>query len=157
MRVLFIRHAKALSRSEWREDDLLRPLSEEGREKADRFFQKLPKIYPIECIITSKATRALQTAQILKEHYPSAKYHETDRLNPGADSEAFETVIKQFHSYSDIAIIGHEPDLSMAIGALIGCEYPDIKLKKASVAELRGEGEDFELLSLLYPKLLRNL
>ncbi len=156
MKILFIRHAKALERDEWLRDDLLRPLSQEGIKKAKEFFKKLPKIYTIEAIISSKAARATQTAQLLKEFYPAAKYFETSRLNPGATPLAFEELIDKFHCFETIAFIGHEPDFSFAIAHFIGCDDLEIRIKKAGLIELRGE-EAYELSALLYPKLLRNL
>ena len=156
MRVLFIRHAKALERSEWDGDGLLRPLSEEGIKKAEEFFAKLAKIYTIDAIISSKALRAVQTAEILKEFFPAAKYFETARLNPGASPLAFEELIDKFRCYETIAFVGHEPDFSFAVGHLVGCEELDIRIRKAGVVELRGD-EAYELEALLYPKLLKRL
>lgn len=156
MRVLFIRHAKALPREEWLGSDLARPLSEDGIKKAKEFFSKLPKIYTIDVILSSKAKRAIQTAEILKEFYPTTKYFESAKLNPGATPFEIEILIERFHCYESIALIGHEPDFGLAISHLIGCKMMQIKIKKASVICLEGE-RDFMLSSLLYPKLLRNL
>ncbi len=156
MRVLFIRHAKALPRDEWIGSDLARPLSEDGIKKAKEFFSKLPKIYTIDMILSSKAKRAIQTADILKEFYPNVKYFETARLNPGATPIEIEMLIERFHCYENIALIGHEPDFTLAISHLSGCEMMHIRIKKASVVCLEGE-EYFALSSILYPKLLRNL
>ncbi len=156
MRLLFIRHAKALSRQEWQSDDLSRPLSKEGIQKAREFFSKLPKIYTIDIILSSKATRAIQTADILKEFYPNSKYFETSKLSPGATVLDFEELIERFRGYENIAFVGHEPDFSYAIGHLVGCEELSIKVKKASVIELIGE-DFFELTGMLYPKMLRKL
>ncbi len=158
MKILFIRHAKALERSEWKEDDLLRPLSEEGIQKAKDFFACIRKLYKIDVIITSQATRALQTAKLLINYYPNAKYFETDRLSPGASIIDIEKVIDDFRGYEHIALIGHEPDFSLAIAHLIGCgSGGNIRLKKAGIAELLYEDEEFEMLSLLYPKLCRGV
>ncbi len=156
MKILFVRHAKALDRSEWHEDDLLRPLSQEGIKQAKEFFAKLPKIYSIEAIISSKATRAIQTAEILKEFFPAAKYFETSRLNPGASPLSFEELIDKFRCYETIAFVGHEPDFSFAIGHLVGCEDMSIRVRKAGVVELRGD-EAYELNAIIYPKLLKRL
>jgi len=154
--VLFIRHAKALDRDEWEQDDLLRPLSEEGIAKAREFFAKLPKIYDIDIIISSKATRAVETAKLLETNYPNVKYFETSRLNPGATPLDIEFLIDKFRGYDNIALIGHEPDFSFAIAHLVGCENLQIRIKKASVTELVGE-ENFELAGIIYPRMLRKL
>ncbi|NPA04136.1 MAG: phosphohistidine phosphatase [Epsilonproteobacteria bacterium] len=156
MRLLFIRHAKAIEREKWEEDDLLRPLTQKGEEKAREFFSKLPKMYDIDVIISSKATRSIQTANILKEFYPNVKYFETSKINPGAKVIDFEELIDKFFGYDTVAFIGHEPDFSLAISSLIGCFQMGIKIRKAGLVELRGE-EFYELNGMLYPKLLRNL
>jgi len=156
MKVLFIRHAKAMDRNECKKDDLLRPLTPKGVEKAKEFFSKLPKIYDIEVIISSKATRAIQTADILKKFYPNVKYFETKKINPGAPFIAFEELIEKFNSYETIAFIGHEPDFSLAISHLVGCSQMGIRVRKAGLIELRGD-EVYELNAILYPKLLKHL
>ncbi len=156
MEILFIRHAKAIEREEWIGADLLRPLSEDGIKKAKEFFAKLPKIYQIEVIISSKASRAIQTAELLKEVYPNVKYFETSSINPGATPLAYEQLIEKFRSYGHIALIGHQPDISYAVASLLGCEDLPIKIRKASVTHLSGE-ETFELHSMIYPKLLKGV
>ncbi len=156
MEILFIRHAKAIEREEWIGADLLRPLSEDGIKKAKEFFAKLPKIYQIEVIISSKASRSIQTAELLKEVYPNVKYFETSSINPGATPLAYEQLIEKFRSYGHIALIGHQPDISYAVASLLGCEDLPIKIRKASVTHLSGE-ETFELHSMIYPKLLKGV
>ncbi len=156
MRLLFIRHAKAVDREEWSGNDLQRPLSQEGVKKAKEFFSKLPKIYTIDVIVSSKATRAIQTAEILKEFYPNVKYFETSRLNPGSTVLEIEHLIERFRCYENVAFIGHEPDFSLAISHLSGCDLMHIRVRKASVIALEGD-EYFVLSGIIYPKLLRNL
>ncbi|WP_200762358.1 SixA phosphatase family protein [Nitrosophilus alvini] len=157
MRLLFIRHAKALERFEWHKDDLLRPLSEKGAKKAEEFFKKLPKIYDVEVIITSKATRALQTADILYEQFPNAKFITNSLLNPGSDILDLQLAIKNYLEFDTIAVIGHEPDFSEMIGTLTKCRNLNIRVKKASVIELSGSfPENMELCASIYPKLLEH-
>ena len=156
MRLLFIRHAKAIDREEWSGSDLERPLSEHGIKKAKEFFSKLPKIYPIDVIVSSKAKRAIQTADILKEFYPNVKYFETSRLNPGSTVLEIEELIERFRCYENVVFVGHEPDFSLAISHLSGCDLMHIKVRKASVVCLEGD-EYFVLSGIIYPKLLRNL
>ncbi len=158
MQILFIRHAKAVDRETFLGDDLQRPLSEDGIKKAREFFNKISKIFEIDVIITSKALRAVQTAKILLNFYPNAKYVETPLLNPGASILDIEKIIDDFKSYDHIALVGHEPDFSLAISHLIGCgSGTGIRLKKAGVAELHYDDEEFEMRSLLYPRLLKEL
>ncbi|NPA83940.1 MAG: phosphohistidine phosphatase [Epsilonproteobacteria bacterium] len=158
MEILFIRHAKALDRSRWFQDDLERPLTQEGIEKAKEFFAKIRRLYTIDVIITSKAVRAAETAKLLLNYYPNAKYCETARLNPGASVMEIQRLIDDFRSYEHIALVGHEPDLSTAIAYLIGCETGGrIRMKKGGIAQVCFDGLDYTLCSLLYPKLLKGL
>jgi len=158
MRLLFIRHAKALSTDEWNEDDLLRPLSKKGINSSKEFFEKLPKIFDIDIIISSKAIRALQTAEILKEFYPNSIFTRTKMLNPGATFIDIEILLKEYKDYENIALIGHEPDISEIVSKLIGCKFMDIDVKKSSIIELEGINiNEMELKSFIYPKLLKRL
>jgi len=69
MKLLIIRHSLAIDISEWICHDLERPLVEKGIKRAKKFFKYISKIYPeIDFIITSKALRAKQTAEILKSY-----------------------------------------------------------------------------------------
>ncbi|WP_024790233.1 phosphoglycerate mutase family protein [Lebetimonas sp. JH292] len=72
---LFIRHSLAMEKYEFRGHDFDRPLIEKGKIRAKEFFKAVKNIYPvINFIITSKATRAKETAEILKEFYPNAEF-----------------------------------------------------------------------------------
>jgi phosphohistidine phosphatase len=158
MDIFFIRHAKAVDRESFTKDDLKRPLSYEGIEKAKNFFKHISKIYRFDVIITSKALRAIDTAKLLLNFFPNAKYVETHLLNPGASILNIELVIENFKSYDSIALVGHEPDFTFAISHLIGCsEYANIKLKKGAVAHLLYEDDEFELISLIQPKLFKEI
>jgi len=158
MRLLFIRHAKALSTDEWNEDDLLRPLSKKGISSSEEFFKKLPAMYEIDIILSSKATRALQTAQILKKYYPNAIFERSSLLNPGATFLDLEILLKEYFDYENIALIGHEPDISEIVSKLIGCKFLNIAVKKSSIIELEGINiNEMELKAIIYPKLLRRL
>lgn len=158
MRLLFVRHALALERDEWNGDDLERPLDEKGVKNANSFFKKVKKIYPnADAIITSKATRAVETAKMLLNFYPSALFIKDERLNPGATFNDFQKILKELDKHIEtLFIIGHEPDLSEIISELICDSHIRIKLKKPSLAEIEVEGKKLgELRALLYPKMLK--
>ena len=158
MKLLFIRHAKALKREEWEENDLLRPLSEKGIKVSKEFFEKLSKIYDIDIIISSKATRAVQTAEILKTFYPNAVYTTSNLLNPGANLVDIEILIKEYEDFENIALVGHEPDISITVSKILGCRFLNIDVKKSSVIELEGEDiNEMVFRSFIYPKLLKGL
>ena len=74
MRVLFIRHAIALEREEFLEDDMLRPLSEEGKTKAAKAFGVYKSLFDKpDLILSSEAVRAKETAELLSHAFDHAK------------------------------------------------------------------------------------
>lgn len=163
MKILFIRHALAEDREDWEGDDFLRPLVKKGKEEAEIFFSKLPNIYrKIDLIVTSKATRAKETAKILNDFYKT-RIIERDELSPGCDYEMFEDMFKNLEK-SDIeimAIVGHEPDFSEIISSIISpSSLVSLKIKKPSVVEVDLPNGDVligEVKNLFSPKLAKKL
>jgi len=138
MKILFIRHSLAIERNEWFDNDLFRPLSEKGIKRAKKFFTVIKKIYPeIDFIITSKALRAKQTAEILKKFYVNALFEETSFLYPGADVKDLKKVLE--NKKGTVAIVGHEPDLSSMIKDIMHAPNLKIKLSKPSLAEVEDD------------------
>lgn len=140
MKLLFVRHAKAMERDMFLgADDLLRPLTEEGRKKARNGFGALARFYqkPM-AILTSKAVRAIETAEILNDAFGGdVEIIQTPLLNPGASIEELkEIVIPKFDEERCLAIVGHEPDFSFIISQLISKDDVAIEVKKASVIEI---------------------
>lgn len=58
--IVFLRHAKAVKRSEWNGDDLDRPLSNFGQDQA-KFLKRQFSMYKLEDIHTSDAYRCIST------------------------------------------------------------------------------------------------
>lgn len=155
MKLLFVRHAIALERFEWEDDDILRPLSDEGRAVARDFLKEAVKAYPkTKTIITSKAVRALQTTEILQQFVKGADIKEESILNPGADFTDLKKIIDKYRNLEGIYIVGHEPDFSEMISALCSDTLVAMKLKKPSLAEVKlFEQYKGELRALLQPKI----
>lgn len=158
MKIFFVRHAKALKRNEWNDDDILRPLTQKGIEISKDFFKKISYIFDIDIILSSKATRALQTAKILKQFYPNAAFQTSSLLNPGSKLKDIKKLIDEHKEYENIALVGHEPDISENVSQLLGCSFLNIDVKKSSIIECEGINiEELELKSFLYPKLFKNI
>ena len=121
MKLYFIRHAIAMERAEWSDDDLLRPLTDKGRKRARQAFEGLSRIADEpDIIFTSRATRAVQTAEILNKAFPGARLEQTELLNPGAGLEDLRLLLHQNDMESRIAaLVGHEPDFSEMISGLL--------------------------------------
>ncbi|MGA8016873.1 MAG: phosphoglycerate mutase family protein [Candidatus Dormiibacterota bacterium] len=60
IRVLVVRHSDAGERSEWRGDDRVRPLTDAGRDQAERLAQSLDG-QPLSQVLTSGYARCVQT------------------------------------------------------------------------------------------------
>ena len=64
MTIYIVRHAKAGKRSEWHDEDNLRPLSKTGWQQAEMVAEQLKKL-SITSLISSPATRCVQTLEPL--------------------------------------------------------------------------------------------
>jgi phosphohistidine phosphatase len=135
MTLLLIRHSLAVEIEEWDGHDLARPLTRRGVKRAYRFFDVVSKIYPhIDYIVTSKAQRAKQTAEILKKFYPHSKFEESGLLYPGATFNDISEVLE--NKKGVVAVVGHEPDLSNYIKDCMHAPNLKIKLSKPSLAHI---------------------
>lgn len=163
--LLVVRHAIAMDRLASMErglSDAERPLTDEGRVKMQLAVQGLQRIQSgIDVILTSPLLRAQQTAAILEDYFPLASSTKLKTLAPPYNSEKLIPSLSNIPG-KRIAIVGHEPGLSMLIASLIcGADDGAIELKKGGMAQLHfaqqiapGEGT---LQWLLRPKQLRLL
>ncbi|MGA9855494.1 MAG: histidine phosphatase family protein [Gammaproteobacteria bacterium] len=89
----------------------------------------------IHVILSSPLVRAIQTAEILSTAFPKAERLQHARLAPGFDAgKLLAWVARQT---SGIALVGHEPDLSLWIGYMtIGISRGLVHMKKGSVCRL---------------------
>jgi len=62
--LIVVRHAVAVDRADWTGDDLLRPLTPQGRQQAEGLVLRLQG-HPIERILSSPALRCSQTVEPL--------------------------------------------------------------------------------------------
>ena len=136
MKILFVRHAAAVDHGNF--NDLERPLTKEGRSKAEAIFKKLAEIYDTPAVvITSEALRARQTAEILVQCLGNAEVIVNNLLNPGCRIDSFKEIVKMYIKKCDsIAVVGHEPDFSEIISALVSDGSLRIEVKKASCIEV---------------------
>jgi len=153
MKLLFVRHASAVDPLDFRGDDLLRPLTEDGVRKARKLFHALARFYAApELIVSSEAVRAQQTADLLAEEFPQAARARTAQLNPGADHATLVRWLRELdRPLERVALVGHEPDISRMVGGAVAQGNLNIEVKKAACIEVDcnriGRGE----LTLLLP------
>lgn len=138
MHIYIVRHAWAGERDSQRwPDDGQRPLTPEGQAR----FRKLAKaIVQRGCrpqrIATSPLVRCRQTADILLECLPNeATLDELDALAPGSDLKTLMHWTRQSQE-TDVAWVGHAPDVDELAAALIGDGSAGIRFKKGAVAAI---------------------
>jgi phosphohistidine phosphatase len=156
--VYFLRHGLAGVREAWQGDDAKRPLTKKGIKNLVTQAKTLARLdLQLEVIITSPLTRAFQTADIVARALKMvAQLQQDERLRPGFSRDALEQVLADHPQAKNIMLVGHEPDFSLTISALIG--GGKVILKKGSLTRvditttdpLRGD-----LVWLLPPKSMR--
>jgi len=153
MDLSIIRHAWAgqYGDPDW-PDDSLRPLTPEGRNRFAAMVGILSKrgLAP-KLIASSPMVRCLQTAQILAEGLSDRpEVIERQELLPHGDLKSLlDWTARQAGEHSQIAWVGHAPDVGHITAALIGGQNASIRFAKGAVAALRFDGPvDFDAAEL---------
>lgn len=173
MKLLVIRHAIAIEREDFAreggENDDLRPLTKEGAKKMRKNAKGLAVWVPRPSVIAmSPLIRAVETAEIVTQVWLDLEQEILEELRPEARPEAFAKWLASREEVRDpdgcIAIVGHEPYLSLLVGwYLFGKTVPAVVLKKGGACLLElpaplpkglGKGE-VKLLWLNTPSQLR--
>ena len=139
LRLYFLRHGKAWSRVDWREDDAQRPLTDSGEAvtRAEARAMKAMGLAP-DVIVTSPLARARRTAEIVAEELGlSARLVEDRRLAYGFDAGGLREIVAREAPVASLMVVGHEPDFSDTIAELTGGR---VALKKGGLARVDVEG-----------------
>lgn len=143
MQLLIVRHAIALPRDRRRwPGDAARPLSPSGARRACKAASGLKNLCKVpDRLLTSPLVRARQTAKILTEiaGWPSAEV--APELKPGEGAAAVLGLLGKVPG-KRIAIVGHQPDLSVLLAACLTKDHRalPIEMKKNAVACLSFRG-----------------
>jgi phosphohistidine phosphatase len=145
MELVFLRHGDA-------EDvgpdgsDFGRRLTPRGEAETERVARLLLEagVLP-QRIITSPLVRAQETAAIIaRAAGPDAEVQADDRLKSGAGLQQIEAIVAD-SPLERLLLVGHEPDFSQTVGALIGGGRIEMKKSGAACVSLnavqRGAGE----------------
>lgn len=154
----FIRHAEAVEADEFDGNDLERPLTKRGRRSAEAAFKKFSRLRSCPgIVISSKAKRARETAEIFCRSFGIRNYEKTELLNPGCSFRDIRRVIQTARDTIEfVALVGHEPDFSMAVSRLTSSGTLSLALKKCGIAELElNKSGTFELTMLIPPDILK--
>lgn len=160
-RLFLVRHGIAVEPTDWDQNDDDRPLTPEGEKKTAqiaRGFRKLDE--RVDLILTSPLPRALQTAHIFAEALSlQDELNIADWLHPENSAETIAEKLTH-QSSSRIMIVGHNMNLSMLVGELLGQSSTLLtELRKGGIAALDKplHSSNYQLDWLATPKLLRKI
>jgi phosphohistidine phosphatase len=144
MKLILIRHASAEDRDPQRwPDDAQRPLTQRGMRRFRESAHGLATLEPeIDVLISSPFVRAHQTATILESEigYPAPRLE--PHLAAGSPTAGAVALLSREQRLHTVALVGHEPDLSLLLGALIGVgAAPAVDWRRGGAALVEFEQE----------------
>jgi phosphohistidine phosphatase len=150
VKLYFLRHGRAMARADWSGDDDLRPLTPEGEAAMAREARTIAAMsLGLKVIVTSPLVRARRTAEIVAEAVGGGlRLIEDDRLAGGFDVEALRAVAAEHGTPKALMLVGHEPDFSTVVGALIGGGR--VVCKKGGLARVDAADGDLEAAELVW-------
>jgi phosphohistidine phosphatase len=165
MKLLVLRHDLAEPReaAAGPDADAKRPLTDEGRDRAEKAARALARMVgEVDLLASSPLRRARETAEALARELDDVELTEADVLAPGHSPAAVAAWLGQQEGIEQAALVGHEPGLSELVTWLVsGLSTPWLELGKggACLVELPdriapGQGR---LLWLVRPGQLRRL
>ncbi len=137
MTLYFLRHADAA----WdAASDFVRPLTPKGIAQAEKMASFCDKHGLVPSPIWhSPYLRAAQTAKILHARFPSSRIAEKPWLGCGMSPASLCDQINasgELSENSSLFLVGHEPDFSQSIEALLGIQGGGVNIRKASLTSL---------------------
>jgi len=161
MIIYFLRHASAGEPFANPKKDEKRALDKDGIEQCGYVGRALAAIdAQVDCIISSPLKRSAQTASLVgNEIGYEGKLQLEAALRPGATLADFRRLLEKYARQEAIMIVGHNPNLSQFLGAVIsepGGEA-SLELKKGAVARVDMRRTSGTLQWCLTPKVLRTL
>ena len=140
MNLYIIRHAIAIDEGTPEYDnDSERPLSDKGKKKMRQIAKGLRALgVDFDLILSSPYLRAKETAEILAEvSRTKANVAFSEHLIPLGDPDLLISEMNEKYIANSVALVGHEPFLSVLIGLLVSENASlDMTLKKGGVCRL---------------------
>jgi phosphohistidine phosphatase len=164
MKLYLVRHAIAHNRdpSAW-PDDRRRPLTSAGMARFERAARGLRVLAAdVDVVLSSRYTRAWQTAEILQRHAGWPRPRECAALEQDATPDDVLAVLQPHANVPAVALIGHEPNMHELASYLLtgdaGRVYLEFKKGGAACFQLRSVAAgEAEQLWLATPAILRAL
>src|ERR1700746_3601039 len=140
MILYFLRHASAGEHVANPKKDEKRALDKEGIEQCGYVGRALAALdVQVEVIVSSPLKRCTQTASLVgNEMGYEGKLQIDVGLRPAAGLADFRKLLEKYARQEAIMVVGHNPNLSQFLGAVIsdsGCEA-SLELKKGGVAKV---------------------
>lgn len=161
MILYFLRHASAGEHLANPKKDEMRALDKEGIEQCGYVGRALAALdVQVDAIVTSPLKRCTQTAALVGNElgYEGKVLLDTG-LRPEAGLADFRKLLEKYARQEAIMVVGHNPNLSQFLGAVIsepGCEA-SLDLKKGAVAKVEMRRTSGTLQWCVTPKVLRTL
>ncbi len=160
MQLFIIRHAIAVPHGAPGFADEDRPLTPEGEVKFKEAARGLARLYDApDALLTSPWLRARQTAAIA-----GAAWKIEAKEEPSLAGGTFEEQAKALEAFprdASVAVVGHEPYVSLLLARLVGTKRAErLEFKKGGVAVVEVPGalaDGGTLLAYLPPKVLRKV
>ena len=157
MELGLLRHAHAGDAAAWDRPDDLRPLTEKGREQAERLGRLLAAAgFAPDAILTSPLVRARETAELVAARL-GVRFQVEPRLADALDLVAIEAILDDAGSPGRPVLVGHDPDFSDLLAMLTGS--PGMRMRKGTFALLDVErplaAGEAQLRWLVPPDLIR--
>jgi phosphohistidine phosphatase len=140
-RLYLVRHGIAVDHADAKGPDGSRPLTGKGRKRFARAARAFAKdAGTIDLILTSPLVRAVQTAEILAAAVDHGEVDVLEELDPNFGvASLLEALAKQAGGPRSIALVGHEPQLSLALAALVhlpAAQAAQLDFKKGAIVRL---------------------
>jgi phosphohistidine phosphatase len=161
MILYFLRHASAGEHLLNPKKDEKRALDKEGIEQCGYMGRALAALEAqVDAIVSSPLKRATQTASLVgNELGYEGKLQIDAGLRPAAGLADFRKLLEKYARQEAIMVVGHNPNLSQFLGAVIsdsGCEA-SVELKKGAVAKVEMRRSSGTLQWCLTPRVARAL
>lgn len=161
MQWLLVRHAIAVPSGTPGIPDDERPLTAEGEKRFRRAARGLARLVPRpDAILSSPLPRALRTAQLAAAAWGRLRVHAEPALATDQFAD-WETAVSRLGPIELVALVGHEPHLSMLLAQLLGSARAErFAFKKGGVAWVEVPGAlaaGGTLLGIWPPAALREL
>ena len=131
--LFFLRHADAGDPLAWVGPDEDRPLSSKGERQTERIARLLGSVATRpDAVLSSPKLRAFQTARIVAAEI-GVEVVISDRLASDLDVGSLDALIEEAGHPARPLLVGHDPDFSATVSALVGA---DILVRKGALVRV---------------------